>query len=106
MSKTAKLPEVLTEQLIQATAVIGPERALIALQGLVHSVKPIRIIDGVLRSETVDAVNAFLKINSVEALVLMYRDKIEDRFGRVFEEEDDDEPDEVEVVAVKSRRGR
>lgn len=108
MAQIDKLPTALVEKIAEANIKIGPERALIALQGMVHGKKPLRIIDGVLRSETIDAVNEFLKTATVEDLVIGYQLRLEDRFPGLFEDEDgdDDDPVEEEVVPKTTRRAK
>lgn len=103
----SKLPEVLVEKITEASVQIGPERALIALQGLVHTVMPLRIIDGVLRDETVDATLAAVKASGVDNVVLAYIEKVETRFPGIFlEEDDDDDLEESEDAPKPTRRRR
>jgi len=103
----SKLPEALVEKIAEASVKIGSERALIALQGLVHVVAPLRIIDGVLRDETVDATLAAVKVSGIDNVVGAYVEKIEMRFPGIFQEEDDDDPKEEELEdASKPMRRR
>lgn len=91
MSKFEQLPELLTAALVEASAKIGPERALIALQGIVHNAKSIRIIDGALRKETVEAVTKAIEVSGIETLVSAYVEKIENRFPGTFEVDEKDD---------------
>lgn len=111
-----KLPEVLVERVLEASEKIGPERALIALQGIVMLSKTIRIIDGVLRQETVDAVQKAIEVSGLDTLVSAYVEKIEARFPNTFAAEVDEgeyvevtpvelqKPEEEKVAPVKTRR--
>lgn len=103
-----KLPEVLAERVMEASEKIGAERALIALQGIVMLAKTIRIVDGVLRQETIDAVEKSVKVSGLDTLVAAYVEKVEHRFPGTFAA---DEPEEVteavetpEVAPPKTRR--
>ncbi|WP_456868350.1 hypothetical protein [Galbibacter sp. BG1] len=105
--KLSKLPEALVEKIAEASVKIGSERALIALQGLVHGVMPLRIIDGVLRDETVNATLAAVKASGIDNVVYAYIEKIEMRFPGIFQNEDDDlEEEELEDAPKAARRRR
>ncbi|WLR91017.1 hypothetical protein [Shinella zoogloeoides] len=91
MSKFEQLPELLGAALVEASAKIGPERALIALQGIVHNAKPIRVIDGVLRKETIEAVEKAVQVSGIETIVGAFVEKVEHRFPGTFEVDEDDD---------------
>jgi len=85
-----KLPQVLLDAVNEASAKIGAERAMIALQGIIHLSYPIRIIDGVLRQEVIDGINHIMKTNEVEAIALPFIEKVETRFPGTFELDEED----------------
>lgn len=101
-----KLPEVLAERLMEVAEKVGPERAMIALQGLVNLNKTICLIDGVLRQETIDAVNHTIKVSGLDTLVAAYQEKIEHRFPGTFavDEPDEEAVETPEIVNPRTRR--
>lgn len=100
MADFSELPIELTETIIHASTVIGAERAMIALQGLVHTGKKLTLIDGVLRHEAIVAVRIATINWGVERLVQLYQERLTARFPElVFSQDDEDEP-----VEPKKRR--
>jgi lysozyme family protein len=51
-----RLPEDVREIVNEAASKIDPIRAVIALQGVLHRTSQLRVIDGVIRQETLDAI--------------------------------------------------
>jgi hypothetical protein len=76
--------ELIAAAVAEAEEKIGRQRAVIALQGLVHEYQPLRVINGEVSEETALAISIVAHKLGADRLVELYQAKLEARFPAEF----------------------
>lgn len=103
------LPEEIRVVFDEAEQKIGFERAMIALQGIIHQIEAIRFISGQVRQETIDAFEKAIATCGVEQIVERFITKLKSRFPEEYAPAPDPDPEvesSEEPVIQRTRRVR